>query len=818
MKLIITLFLLTNIIFTDILVEHKHIDECEKAQSLAQQQQYQKAINIALITCDLSETSNLNFIASCYNKLNDHYKEINYLEQVIIINDEISNFSNLVINYIKIAKAYRKLNTKHKIYKSIEYLNNALKLEKKTTIQDTTKYSIYNNIGNYHRALTNFKKANDYYLKAIKIAKKLNSNKRIAKTHSNISTIYINSKATESELIEAKKHIKIALKLDSVSFPEIHTNLGITNYLSGDFVLAITNHDQALKLLTESKKTAEKLNFEDILNSKNKNLLLNTLFEKTYALIKLNKLDKGLDVVKLADKIIDYMLIKTKTEKTKLLLRKKAFHFYYLALHICHKQNKTSDAFYFLEKSKALILLNQTLTKNSFILPENVKNKEVKLKKGIFLLEERLKKSNKKSTIVKLQKKIFDNNIKLKLLIDSVELVYPEYKKIKRDLNHIQNLNDVQKNLNNKDICIVSYLWDKSENQFNSLYGIAITSDKTELFKIKDLEIFKQKVLKLKNQLAKPHKKLKDKTLYEETAKSLYSDLFPNKINKLIKSKKLIIIPDSDLQSIPFEALINNNNKYLIKEHEISYAYSTSYLDKNNHKFRNPKNNLTSFAPETFSYDNLTQLPGSKNEAEKIAELFSGDINTNDRASKDIFIKKLNNYKIIHLSTHSDANNAPWIAFKDKKLKLEEIYNTENQAELIVLNTCNSSLGKINSGEGVFSLARGFFYSGAKSVISSLWNVNDKSNSEITINFYKYLKKGKTKSAALRQAKLDYLSTHSLSEASPYYWSSLILIGDDSTIELNNNNKYLIYSVIILTTLFLVIFFIKKSKMLGNKF
>ena len=85
---------------------------------------------------------------------------------------------------------------------------------------------------------------------------------------------------------------------------------------------------------------------------------------------------------------------------------------------------------------------------------------------------------------------------------------------------------------------------------------------------------------------------------------------------------------------------------------------------------------------------------------------------------------------------------------------------------------------KLLQGEGVNSLSRGFFKSGAKSVISSLWSTNDKATATITGDFYKHLSKGKTKSEALRQAKLNYLKNNSDAEASPHYWASLILIGD----------------------------------------
>ncbi|MEO8933879.1 MAG: CHAT domain-containing protein, partial [Xanthomarina sp.] len=254
---------------------------------------------------------------------------------------------------------------------------------------------------------------------------------------------------------------------------------------------------------------------------------------------------------------------------------------------------------------------------------------------------------------------------------------------------------------------------------------------------------------------------------------------------------------------------------YLIKTHTISYAYSMSYLKDNKKLNRQAKNNFLGFAPHSFNYDNLQSLPRSQSEIKTIETLITGESFMNLDATKSNFLNTINNYKIIHLSTHANANDsiAPWIAFKDDKLYLNELYTFKNQAELVVLNACKSSLGEINSGEGVFSLARGFFYSGANSVISSLWNVNDKSNQEITISFYKYLKKGKTKSAALRLAKLDYLEKHSLSEASPYYWSSLILIGDDSSMKVANYNwlQMLIISLLILIS----IIFIKKHKNRG---
>ena len=112
------------------------------------------------------------------------------------------------------------------------------------------------------------------------------------------------------------------------------------------------------------------------------------------------------------------------------------------------------------------------------------------------------------------------------------------------------------------------------------------------------------------------------------------------------------------------------------------------------------------------------------------------------------------------------------------------------------------------------SLARGFFYGGTQSVVSSLWNVDDKSTQAILKEFYENLKNGQDKSAALHNAKLSYLEENSLSELSPYYWSSLILIGDITPLEFDTspwNEKFLIISLLSIVLIFIGIRFFRKK-------
>ena len=128
------------------------------------------------------------------------------------------------------------------------------------------------------------------------------------------------------------------------------------------------------------------------------------------------------------------------------------------------------------------------------------------------------------------------------------------------------------------------------------------------------------------------------------------------------------------------------------------------------------------------------------------------------KATKEAFLNTLPNHDIIHLATHANAQDsiAPWIAFRNKKLYLDELSLLTNNAKMVILSGCNTLLGKQEIGEGIMSLARGFFQSGAKSIVSSLWNADDQSTTAIMTHFYKNLNNGYSKSKALQKSKTNF--------------------------------------------------------------
>jgi CHAT domain-containing protein len=120
-----------------------------------------------------------------------------------------------------------------------------------------------------------------------------------------------------------------------------------------------------------------------------------------------------------------------------------------------------------------------------------------------------------------------------------------------------------------------------------------------------------------------------------------------------------------------------------------------------------------------------------------------------------------------------DKNGDP----QDGFLRAHDIYNLNLPAELVVLSACQTGLGKEVKGEGLVGLTRGFMYAGARRLVVSLWNVNDKATAELMRRFYRGMLLQKlTPAAALRQAQTQM--SHHPRWSSPYYWAAFVLQGE----------------------------------------
>ncbi|MDX6383339.1 MAG: hypothetical protein QOK48_912 [Blastocatellia bacterium] len=151
---------------------------------------------------------------------------------------------------------------------------------------------------------------------------------------------------------------------------------------------------------------------------------------------------------------------------------------------------------------------------------------------------------------------------------------------------------------------------------------------------------------------------------------------------------------------------------------------------------------------------------------------------------------ELSNYRYVHFATHGyiDSERPDLSAIvlslvdeegkpQDGFLRANEIYNLNLPAELVVLSACETGLGKEIKGEGLVGLTQGFMYAGARRVVVSLWNVNDKATAELMARFYRgMLRENKTPAAALRTAQMEM--SRQRQWQSPYYWAAFVLQGE----------------------------------------
>lgn len=292
-----------------------------------------------------------------------------------------------------------------------------------------------------------------------------------------------------------------------------------------------------------------------------------------------------------------------------------------------------------------------------------------------------------------------------------------------------------------------------------------------------------------------------------------------------LKGDKIIISPDNILSYLPFETLVTEEFRspellyrevpFALKEYRFSYIYSVTLSSETQQRSRSLSNNLVAFAP---TYDGMEiddsllmawpdlrgeirSLPYAALESEDAVDQCGGKAYLAKEATEGAYKKEARHYQIIHMAMHTLVNDqdpayskmifsASGEAGDDGMLNTYEVYIVPVNAMMVVLSSCNTGTGKLVTGEGILSLARGFLYAGSRSVVMSMWAVEDKSASTVIQSFYKNMRSGQTKSSALRNARLKFLRSADQGRSHPYYWSALVIYGDDTPLWFNRIRLY----------------------------
>jgi CHAT domain-containing protein len=315
------------------------------------------------------------------------------------------------------------------------------------------------------------------------------------------------------------------------------------------------------------------------------------------------------------------------------------------------------------------------------------------------------------------------------------------------------------------------------------------------------------------------------------TSRHLYQMLVHPAEPWIAAGARILIVPDGPLHLLPFAALIRDTGakkggrdwQYLIERKPIHVALSgTVYAELKERRrngsaatsstqwvgFGDPwfpprlaqarpqetgETRLRSFSTRTGLH--WQRLPESRREVERIAAFFPKAVRRVyvDREATEEQAKALGREaRIVHFATHGFVDDrSPFdsglvLAIPEQftpgrdngLLQVWEIFESVRlDADLVVLSACETGLGEIRGGEGIIGLTRAFQYAGARSVLASLWRVDDRATAELMERFYRHLRAGEPKDAALRSAQLELIAGFVKLRA-PYFWAAMQLYGN----------------------------------------
>lgn len=500
------------------------------------------------------------------------------------------------------------------------------------------------------------------------------------------------------------------------------------------------------------------------------------------------------------------------------------FESYESMINVCEQLfQKTGDEKYFehafnLAERHRNILLYNTLGFGEKHLSDSLKVIEGKFLSDITALNDQLKRQKTHFP----EWKNGDYIYQLEQQRDYIQSQYVQFLKQQevRKLNVvvIPNTHAVRQNIQN-DEAFVIYFYGKK-----AIYTFVITGTNQSFFKIKTDKIPAEIDEMIFSIVENLHSAKETEAIFN--LHELYKILFLPIDSKLGNRKKLHIVADGSLSVLPFDALLTEKPKnwdfnfkklsYLVYDYQITFQHSAAIFIQQlstNSNLKNPK--LCVFAPnfKNIKVDNrqLKELKQSKFLVNDLVAKWQGSFYENEKATLKAF-KNSRTTTILHFATHTFVDDESVLESKivlaDQPLFLKDLYQINLNADLAVLGSCRTGSGKYQIGVGNIGIAYGFQLAGVKSLVYSLWEVDETATNRLLLAFYDNLTQELDKAAALHQAKINYLQQANEITADPYYWAGFVLKGDTNAFEYPFSSRWIWWLVGI--GFFLILFLIWK--------
>jgi len=713
--------------------------------------------------------------------------------------------------------------------------------------------SIYGNTGDLYREMRAYDLALSSYRKAVEIQMKARSaiHTDLAWIYQGMAAVHLDRGAYRQALGLYEEALSIRLATQPVDHPnvaDVYNYIGKVHLAKGEYHRGFTFFQKSCRILDYDLSNPGA--FDEVPDLKLLHSVLSNI--KDYYTYKADQTDDTIYLDSLYShyqrmlSLEDYLQQEYSSATIRRVYAARSLPVYEGAIdNLLKLKQQLPEAFLLAERTKSRQLVEKIQAAPhtvSFGIPDSLRKKEHKLSLDIANFEKKVfqeefeNESPNDALLDVYNNTLFDLREERARLLETFRTHYSEYYRLRYSTQLMDIAGVRKKLLQHERHALVEYFVGDS-----AIYIFTVLPDTFHIRKVRRDFPLEQWVTELRCGLFATY--LSDagcdslqapagQALYAQRAYELYQKLFAPVDTLLPPDAEVLLVPDGLLGYLPFEALLTQKPAegagfyqyaYLLREHLISYAYSaTLQQEMQNKKHRQvPRKKLIAIAPSFWTEDcsadsallvsrfinpqlrrnRLPPLHHNRAEAEAVAAIFGGQVLSGAEATEAAFRQRAGDYRILHLATHSKANDRAgdysFLAFHtlDDSLENEwlynsELYNLQLHADLVVLSACETGIGELQRGEGIISLARGFSYAGAKSIVTSIWNVSDRHTQDLMTRFYTYLNEGLPKHRALRQAKLDYLDKQEGPARSPFFWAGFIPIGDTAPVASSQNGYW----------------------------
>ncbi|KAL9963935.1 hypothetical protein ACROYT_G027495 [Oculina patagonica] len=692
---------------------------------------YERALNFAKEIGDKAEEGRAyGCLGNAHHSLGDFKTAVDYHERDLKIAKEVGDKAGEGGAYGNLGNAYGSLGD----YKTAcDYHERNLKCAKEVG-DKAGEGRAYGNLGVAYKNMGDLKTAIACYERHLKIDKEVGDKAGEGRACGNIGIVFCDLGDFESAATYHKRHLTIATEIgDKAAEGGAHCNLGNVYHRLGDFTTAITYYESGLNIANE---VGDKAGVARSL------YCLGTSFESQGSLPR--ALDCFHSSVEMFKDIRHHLLFKDEWKISYRDMHKTA---YTSLWRILLKQGKVVEALFAADQGRAqalndLMELNYEFETASISshTPENGPYDSFSFlpPNTVFIA------TGKREIVFWVLQKENDVEVRRKEIVNN-------------------SLPDLDKFLQSLNVNASEEIGARA----------AVNCENRSLDKLED---------ELANERS-PQTRPNSVPL-QTTALRTFYDFIIGPIADLVQGGELVLVPDGPLCLAPYSAFVNPDSKFLCESFRIRVIPSLASLKlivdcpDDYHSKTGVLLVGDPWVQEVLCHGKiLEQLPWARKEVEMIGRILNTAPLIGREATKDEVLKRISSVALVHIAAHgrmetgeialapNTTKTSQICGEEDFLLTMRDVMSVQIRARLVVLSCCHSARGEIKA-EGVVGIARAFLAAGARSVLVSLWAIDDEATLEFMKSFYSYVEKGRSASESLNLAMKCMRESDEFSEMS----------------------------------------------------